>query len=50
MGLDGYAGQGRVMHMYVFRIDIGTLGEQLVDHLELVVPRRIVEGGVATLR
>jgi hypothetical protein len=43
---------GRLRHIFVLRFDVGTLGEQLVDQveLELAVQRRIVEGGVAKLR
>jgi hypothetical protein len=47
-------GSGRyrrgVRHHEVYRVDVGTLFEQLVDKVELAVLRRKVKGGAAQLR
>jgi hypothetical protein len=39
-----------VLHIFLLRVDVGALGEELVDEAEKAVLRRITEGGPAGLQ
>jgi hypothetical protein len=43
-------GRAEVLHHVVFRLDVGSHGEELVDEAELTKALRPVEDGLARLR
>jgi hypothetical protein len=43
-------GRAGVLHIFCLCVDVGALGEELVNEAELAAPRRPMEGSASILR